>query len=191
VERAAYLSGLSPSHAEDVQVVHYTPGQQYREHTDYFSPTQDATYDERTEGAGNRLVSLFCCLAHADEGGATSFPRLGLEFHLRQGEALLWMNVDRAGKLDGRTLHAGRPVLAGEKVGLNVWLRQRPLVDPDQSDVLGATHGAGAGGGGPSCGDRGQMMAAGGAWKPLRPPPRQTAANPAAQSSTDRNERVV
>ena len=36
------------------------------------------------------------------------------------------MNVDRHGCLDGRTLHAGRPIDAGEKLGLNVWLRQRP-----------------------------------------------------------------
>ena len=37
VERAAYLSGLSQFHAEDVQAVRYTAGQEYREHTDYFS----------------------------------------------------------------------------------------------------------------------------------------------------------
>ena len=174
VNRAAFLSGLSPLHAEGVQVVSYAPGQQYREHTDYFSPTQDQMYDERTASGGNRLVSVFCCLASADAGGATTFPKLQRSFQLQPGDALLWMNIDRSGKLDSRTLHAGRPVEAGMKVGMNVWLRQRPLVLPS------AVAGGGESG-----------SATGRAWKPVRPPPRQTAANPAAQSSTDRNERIA
>ena len=130
VERAAYLSGLSARHAEDLQVVHYSVGQQYREHSDFFSPTQDATYMQRCSVGGNRLVTIFCCLHPAASGGATAFSHLGLSFTLKLGEALLWMNIDRHGALDGRTLHAGMPPTSGEKYGLNVWLRQRPLDDP-------------------------------------------------------------
>eukprot|EP00965_Chrysotila_dentata_P195746 6177164-Pleurochrysis_carterae.AAC.2 len=37
------------------------------------------------------------------------------------------MNIDKAGLLDGRTVHCGRPVLRGEKWGMNIWLRQRPF----------------------------------------------------------------
>jgi hypothetical protein len=106
--------------------VRYLPGQQYREHCDWFSPTQDASCVARTRERGNRLVSIFACLQACERGGQTDFPRLGLRFELGLGEALLWMNVDRHGCLDGRTLHAGRPIDAGEKLGLNVWLRQRP-----------------------------------------------------------------
>ena len=106
--------------------VRYLPGQQYREHCDWFSPTQDASCVARTRERGNRLVSIFACLQACERGGQTEFPRLGLRFELGLGEALLWMNVDRHGCLDGRTLHAGRPIDAGEKLGLNVWLRQRP-----------------------------------------------------------------
>ena len=106
--------------------VRYLPGQQYREHCDWFSPSQDASCVARTRERGNRLVSIFACLQACERGGQTDFPRLGLRFELGLGEALLWMNVDRHGCLDGRTLHAGRPIDAGEKLGLNVWLRQRP-----------------------------------------------------------------
>ena len=35
--RAAFLSGLTTAHAEEVQVVHYLRQQSYGEHTDYFS----------------------------------------------------------------------------------------------------------------------------------------------------------
>jgi hypothetical protein len=58
VQRAAFLSGLTPQHAEAVQVVHYEPGQQYRPHYDYLNP-EDARYEEKTAAMGNRLLSVF------------------------------------------------------------------------------------------------------------------------------------
>ena len=188
IERATYLSGLSPHHAEDLQVVRYTPGQQYREHCDYFSPTQDAAYDERTAIAGNRLVSLFACLSPSELGGDTEFPRLGLRFGLRRGEALLWMNVERSGQLDARTLHAGRPVESGEKFGLNVWLRQRPFsLEAAKASAAAAKPAARKGGRrkGDASADDGKPTA----WRPAQPPPRPTLASPAAQLSTSRRER--
>ena len=45
------------------------------------------------------------------------------------GDAVLWWNVKENGKEDLGTLHAGDPVLAGEKWALNIWLRQRPRRD--------------------------------------------------------------
>ena len=42
------------------------------------------------------------------------------------GNAVVWYNIDRHGTLDERTLHAGEPVGAGEKWGMNIWLRERP-----------------------------------------------------------------
>ena len=62
--RAAWLTGLSPAHAEECQVVHYTPGQEYREHVDYFS-SADARAAERMGAAGNRLISVFVYLVRA------------------------------------------------------------------------------------------------------------------------------
>lgn len=59
-------------------------------------------------------------------------------FEPRVGEAVLWWNINEAGKEDPGTLHAGDPVLAGEKWALNIWLRQHPR----------RQSGAGDGGGG-------------------------------------------
>ena len=39
--------------------------------------------------------------------------------------ALVWYNLDRHGALDERTLHAGEPVVGGDKWGMNIWLRER------------------------------------------------------------------
>ena len=53
----------------------------------------------------------------------------GWGFEPRVGDAVLWWNVKENGKEDLGTLHAGDPVLAGEKWALNIWLRQRPRRD--------------------------------------------------------------
>ncbi|KAL1496403.1 hypothetical protein AB1Y20_016358 [Prymnesium parvum] len=125
VQRAAYLAGLTPQHAEAVQVVHYRPGQQYRAHHDWFSPT-DSRYPAKTAVMGNRLLSFFVYLEECTSGGRTVFPTLGLQFPPKTGTALVWYNLDRHGTLDERTLHAGEPVTEGEKWGMNIWLRERP-----------------------------------------------------------------
>jgi prolyl 4-hydroxylase len=77
--------------------------------------------------AGNRVVSVLVYLGCAAEGGETQFTSLGLRVTPTPCAALLWHNFDRKGVLDRRTLHCGRPVLAGEKWGMNIWFRQRPL----------------------------------------------------------------
>ena len=122
--RRAFLAGLTPWHAEAVQVVRYLPGQQYRPHHDYFDPS-DARYAEKCDDRGNRLLSFFVYLSGCAGGGRTAFPELRLSFEPEVGAAVVWYNIDREGALDGRTLHAGEPVVSGEKWGMNVWLRQR------------------------------------------------------------------
>ena len=128
VERAAWLTGLTSAHAELCQAVHYEVGQEYSLHHDYFS-NADMNVIERMGSAGNRLASVFVYLSCADEGGATCFPDLSLSLSPCAGTAVLWHNLDTKGRPDRRTLHAGTPVVAGEKFGMNIWLRQRPL-DP-------------------------------------------------------------
>ena len=132
VQRAAYLTGLAPQHAEAVQVVHYLPGQEYRPHFDWFTP-DDSRFEERTRTQGNRLVSVFVYLTHCQAGGATAFPMLGKSFAPEEGCALCWYNLKRSGEPDERTLHAGEPVERGEKWGMNIWLRQ--LARPPRARV--------------------------------------------------------
>ena len=129
VQRAAYLAGLAPQNSEAVQVVHYKVGQQYKPHYDWFSP--GARSANRVDARGNRLLSVFVYLALPEAGGRTGFPQLRQSFQPGAGGALAWYNLDRHGVTDERTLHAGEPVTQGEKWGMNIWLRQRPL-HPDR-----------------------------------------------------------
>merc|ERR1740124_793508 len=102
VQRAAYLTGLTPQHAEAVQVVHYQPAQEYRPHFDWFSGS-DARLAEKLAVRGNRLVSVFVYLQLPEAGGRTAFPQLQESFQPRAGGALVWYNLDRHGTADERT----------------------------------------------------------------------------------------
>lgn len=72
-----------------MQVVHYTSGQQYKPHYDYFSP-RDANYQRKCDQQGNRLVSIFVYLSGCEGGGHTYFPNLRVGFAPEQGNAVCW-----------------------------------------------------------------------------------------------------
>jgi prolyl 4-hydroxylase len=126
VERACWLTGLSPDHAEALQVVHYSFGQQYEYHVDHYTDRDVKSAAELEPIGGNRLISIFVYLSDCEGGGHTHFPRAGVRVAPSCGSALLWHNLDRHGLPDARTLHAGEPVEHGTKWGMNIWLKQRP-----------------------------------------------------------------
>ena len=125
IQRAAYLSKVLPSHAEPAQVVRYLPGQKYNEHHDFFDRAAPS-FAAKTRFGGQRLTTVLAYLREPDSGGRTSFPSLRVGFDPRKGDALLWSNLKEDGREDVMTLHAGEPVVSGEKWALNLWLRERP-----------------------------------------------------------------
>ena len=126
IQRAAYLCGLEPSHAEPAQVVRYLPSQEYKPHHDWFDPAHPESFRAKTERGGQRAVTCLAYLAEPTRGGRTYFPKLRVGFEPRVGDAVTWWNVDEDGKEDFKTLHAGEPVEAGAKWALNLWLREKP-----------------------------------------------------------------
>ena len=134
IQRASYLCGLLPSHVEPAQVVRYLPGQLYRPHHDYFDPA-GANFAAKTASGGQRAVTVLAYLVQPESGGKTSFPKLSLGFDPKVGDALCWWNVNDAGKEDPATLHAGEPVLQGEKWALNLWFREKPRVGTGEGGV--------------------------------------------------------
>jgi len=50
-----------------------------------------------------------------------------VEVQAKEGTAVFWHNLDPDGNTDDRTLHAGAPVVAGTKIGLNIWTRESPF----------------------------------------------------------------
>ncbi|MCA9689407.1 MAG: 2OG-Fe(II) oxygenase [Nannocystaceae bacterium] len=121
--RVADIVGLPSINAESMQVIRYGPGQEYRHHYD--------AYDLRTlrgqrccDRGGQRMVTTLIYLSDVEEGGATGFPRLGLEVYPRRGALLVFHNcVPGTTDVHPQTIHAGLPVIRGEKWAVNLWFR--------------------------------------------------------------------
>ena len=147
-DRAAFLVGMPVQHTEALQCVHYDRTQHYDTHYDWFqdgesrSPERELGSEQRpcsTAASGQRIVSVFVYLADCHGGGHTHFPVLERRFAPTKGHALVWFNRARHQQppdMDRRVLHAGEPVLAGEKWGMNIWFRERPVVPQQQQQQL-------------------------------------------------------
>jgi len=124
--RVAALVGLPLAHAESLQVIHYEPGQEYRPHYDAYdlATEKGQRYCER---GGQRLVTALAYLNDVEAGGATAFPRLGLELRPHTGRVLIFHNCHPGTtRCDRRTEHQGKPPLRGEKWAFNLWFHERP-----------------------------------------------------------------
>ena len=123
--RIAEKVGLALVHAESLQVIHYEAGQEYRPHFDAYdlSTAKGQRYCER---GGQRLVTALAYLSPVD-GGATGFPRLGLEVRPQAGRVLIFNNCrPNTSTRDPRSYHQGMPPRSGDKWAFNLWFHERP-----------------------------------------------------------------
>lgn len=119
------LLGFKRSHGEALQGQRYTPGQEFRPHSDWFPQDLPGWAMERDNG-GQRAFTAMVYLNDVTDGGETDFPRLDLAVAPRQGVLLAWNNADRAGAPNPFTVHAGNPVRSGTKYVVTRWYRCRP-----------------------------------------------------------------
>jgi prolyl 4-hydroxylase len=119
--RIAALLGVPADHGEGLQVLHYLPGQQYEPHQDWIDPEQPG-YAAITATGGQRVASVVMYLNTPEAGGGTAFPEIGLTVAAQRGAAVCF--TYHSG--DVASLHAGLPVLRGEKWIATKWLRERP-----------------------------------------------------------------
>ncbi len=113
-ERIAALIETDVGCGEPLHILRYTPGQEYKPHTDGM-PGE----------ANQRIWTVLIYLNEGYDGGATSFSRLGIDFRGAAGDALIFYNVDAFGAPNMATLHAGLPVTQGEKWLATRWVRAR------------------------------------------------------------------
>ncbi|MFM6985153.1 MAG: 2OG-Fe(II) oxygenase [Hydrogenophaga sp.] len=119
--RIAALVHWPVERGEGLQVLRYRTGAQYRPHHDYFDPDEPGTAAHLRQG-GQRVATLVMYLNDPPRGGATTFPDAGLEVMPQRGHAVFF-SYDRPSPAT-RTLHAGAPVLEGEKWIATKWLRE-------------------------------------------------------------------
>ncbi|MBS0461502.1 MAG: 2OG-Fe(II) oxygenase [Proteobacteria bacterium] len=120
--RMADLYGFALGHCEPMTLLHYGVGEQYRPHRDYFMPTAP----QLRQAGGQRLATVCVYLNEVAQGGQTDFPERGVSVSPRRGRAVTFRNLHADGRPDPASLHAGMPVLAGEKWLSTCWIRARP-----------------------------------------------------------------
>jgi prolyl 4-hydroxylase len=77
--------------------------------------------------AGDRVATFLLYLTTPLEGGGTHFRALDVLVEAQAGRLLAWNNLFPDGRPNHSMIHAGTPVMAGDKVTLVTWQRQRPF----------------------------------------------------------------
>ncbi len=125
--RIANVVGIPLTNAESLQVIRYGVDQQYRPHFDAYD-LSTPTGQRCCKKGGQRLVTALVYLNNVDKGGSTAFPKQNVEILPQKGRMAIFHNtLPGSTKRDPKSLHAGTPVLAGEKWAFNLWFRGRPI----------------------------------------------------------------
>ncbi|KAF8392517.1 hypothetical protein HHK36_022860 [Tetracentron sinense] len=122
---------------EDIQVLRYEHGQKYDPHYDYFADKVNIAR------GGHRIATVLMYLTDVVKGGETVFPlaeesprhrpsttnddlsecaKKGIAVKPRRGDALLFFSLYPSATPDSNSLHAGCPVIEGEKWSATKWI---------------------------------------------------------------------
>ncbi len=119
--RVSTIMGIPMEHGEGLHVLNYKPGQEYKEHFDYFAPTSKAA-------SNNRIATLVLYLNDVEEGGSTFFPKLNFSMYPQKGMAVYFEYFYNDQLLNELTLHGGAPVVKGEKWIATQWMRKQKII---------------------------------------------------------------
>ncbi|XP_015888332.1 probable prolyl 4-hydroxylase 4 [Ziziphus jujuba] len=136
-EKIATWTFLPKENGEDIQVLRYEHGQKYEPHYDYFTDKVNIAR------GGHRLATVLMYLSDVGKGGETVFPvaeepirrkasttnedlsecaKKGIAVKPRRGDALLFFSLHPTAVPDPNSLHAGCPVIEGEKWSATKWI---------------------------------------------------------------------
>ncbi|GKV39089.1 hypothetical protein SLEP1_g46904 [Rubroshorea leprosula] len=128
---------LPKENGEDIQVLRYEHGEKYDPHYDYFVDKVNIAR------GGHRLATVLMYLTDVEKGGETVFPsaeeplrrkvaetkdnlsecaKKGIAVKPRRGDALLFFSLHPNAVPDPSSLHAGCPVIKGEKWSATKWV---------------------------------------------------------------------
>lgn len=121
-QRLSWLTSIDTAFFEELQTLHYGQGGEYKVHSDYFDPALPGSASQTRRG-GQRLLTIICYLNDVSDGGGTEFPALGLQFQPTAGSVLVFSSLDEHGVENPSSMHAGMPVIEGEKWITTQWIR--------------------------------------------------------------------
>ena len=108
---------------EDLQVLRYDKGAEYKPHHDYFDSAA-GPWTANLRRGGQRVGSMIIYLNTPERGGGTVFPDVPMDVYARKGSAVLFTYP--VADPSSRSLHGGTPVIEGQKWAAVKWFRQGP-----------------------------------------------------------------
>lgn len=117
--------GADVMYGDPLSLLHYSPGQSYQPHFDFFDPDFPAHQPSLAQ-SGQRPHTALLYLNDDYEAGETRFHTLDLNIKGVRGDLLIFDNVTADGMPDRRSLHSGESPVSGEKWILSKWARTRP-----------------------------------------------------------------
>jgi prolyl 4-hydroxylase len=105
---------------EKCQMQRYKPGNQFKPHYDWFNDKLDEFWYKK----GQRTWTFMIYLNDVEEGGETEFTKLNVKIKPKRGRAVIWGNMTSDNKVDHNTMHAGLPVIKGEKHIITKWFKK-------------------------------------------------------------------
>lgn len=119
-KRVSSIMNIPIEHGEGLQILQYTPGQEYRAHKDFFSSASKIANN-------NRISTLVMYLNDVEQGGETYFPKLNFSVTPQKGMAVYFEYFYNDQSLNDLTLHGGAPVITGEKWVATQWMRKQKV----------------------------------------------------------------
>ncbi|MGM0887303.1 MAG: 2OG-Fe(II) oxygenase [Bacillota bacterium] len=117
-KRISTIMNIPVEHGEGIQILKYTPGQEYKPHFDFFTSSSIAAKN-------NRISTIILYLNDVEHGGETFFPKLNFSVFPRKGMAVYFEYFYNDKNLNELTLHGGAPVINGEKWVATQWMRRQ------------------------------------------------------------------
>ncbi|MCI4592304.1 2OG-Fe(II) oxygenase [Sphingobium sp. BYY-5] len=113
LRRIAAVTGTKVEQGEPLNLLHYAPGQEYREHMDVLPMEQN-----------QRVVTAIIYLNSGYVGGETRFTQQGLSIAGSGGDMIAFSNSLPDGSPDIRSRHLGTVVHQGAKWAATRWIRR-------------------------------------------------------------------
>ncbi|KAK3247778.1 hypothetical protein CYMTET_42735 [Cymbomonas tetramitiformis] len=145
-ERLGRFSGIPAENGEDMQVLRYQHGQKYDAHHDV-GELNTKSGQELASIGGYRMATALLYLTTVEEGGETVFPfsewiddereeesqgfsecgKRGVAAKPKKGDMLMFWSITLKHTIDPASMHAGCPVLRGEKWTATKWMHEKPF----------------------------------------------------------------
>jgi len=125
--RISELMNCPVENGEGLQVLRYGKDAKNTPHFDFLAPTNPTNRDSLAR-SGQRISTLVVYLNNVKNGGETIFPEVGLSVLPKKGNAAYFEYANSQRQVDPKSVHAGAPVIAGEKWAMTKWMRERRFI---------------------------------------------------------------